>query len=81
MVLQNAEQLRLQVTREFCDLVDQKCSPVSCFDRSKQLSFEQISWYGGTIDVDQWSGAMVTLSVNGRGNQLLSRAALALDQD
>ena len=51
------------------------------FDMAKELAFEQISRYGGTVDPNQRPVAAPTSGMNSPGNQLLARAGLTADQD
>ena len=69
------------MARDFCNLVDQQCSSISCFDRSTQLGFEQFRRYRVTVDMNEWSRSTMALRMKSGCYQLFARATFALYQD
>src|SRR5690606_25434935 len=95
-VLEEAQQLRLQRERHVADLVEEQRPPARQLDLadrllhrtgeraalvSEQLAFQELLGNGRAVDRDEPAVLARALRVQGAGNELLARAALAQDQD
>src|SRR5262245_25283358 len=95
-VLRGAEQLGLEVDRDLAYLVQEQRSTIGqlkashavlgrsregALDVAEELALEQLTGDRRAVDLDQAPAAAATPVVDGLGNQFLSGAALAQDQD
>src|SRR5262249_5635051 len=95
VLLQHAEELRLQLERDLAHLVEEERATVSELEPSdplgdragerpplvaEQLALEQARRDGGAVDLDEGPVAAPARIVDGAGDQFLSRAGLAQEE-
>src|ERR1051325_10468770 len=95
-VLEQSEQLRLEGGAELADFVQEECALVGELDAArlsrdrarksallvpKELALEEVLLQGGAIDLDERVSRPWRCLVDGPGDELLARAALAADED
>src|SRR5579883_1573643 len=96
LFLQDAQQLRLEFERKVADLVEKQGAAVREFEAAdflgkgagegatfvaEKLGFEEPGRNRGTIDLDEGAFAARTEVVNGAGDDFLTGAGFALNQD
>jgi len=96
LLLEHAQELRLQRRGDVADLIEEErafvCQLESpdllrdsagerAFLVAEQLAFKQVEWNGGTIQLDERAPASGTEGVNRARDELLARAGLSLDEN
>src|SRR5688572_1729875 len=96
LFLQNAQQLGLELRRNFADFVQEDGAAMGEFEAAfavgegageraflvaEKLAFDQVLGNGRAVSFDEWRASARALSVKGAGDEFFASAAFALNQN